>query len=94
MSLGNVRWRRVAAALLAVAALTLSSPRGHATVRAAGQPPAAVAGIGQGSFTWLGPGNIGGTVRDLAIDPSNPKTFWAATEDGLRGLFADRAAGR
>ena len=38
---------------------------------------AATAGIGQGSWNWIGPGNIGGRVRALAVHPSDPDIMWA-----------------
>ena len=35
------------------------------------------AGIAPGLWTALGPGNIGGRVRSLAISPTSPNTMWA-----------------
>ncbi|GIX03784.1 MAG: hypothetical protein KatS3mg113_0790 [Planctomycetaceae bacterium] len=40
------------------------------------------AGISPGSWTWLGPGNIGGRTRGLVIHPTNPNIMYAATVGG------------
>jgi hypothetical protein len=45
------------------------------------RPPAA-AGISPTSWTWLGPGNIGGRVRSLVIDPTTPSTWFAGSVSG------------
>ena len=46
------------------------------------QVSAAGAGINSGSWTWLGPGNIGGRVRALVIHPTNSNTMWAGSVSG------------
>ena len=40
------------------------------------------ADISRGSWTWLGPGNIGGRVRALVIHPTTPTTMWAGSVSG------------
>ena len=51
----------------------------------------AAAGIGRNSWTWLGPGNIGGRVRSLVIDPANPEVMFAGGVAG--GLFTTTTGG-
>lgn len=44
---------------------------------------AAGAGLnGAGSWTWLGPGNIGGRSRSLVIHPTNTNTMWLGSVSG------------
>jgi hypothetical protein len=43
---------------------------------------AASAGIDTGSWNWIGPGNIGGRVRALAIHPSDKNIMWAGGISG------------
>jgi len=45
-----------------------------------GAPSAA--GIGGSSWTWLGPGNIGGRVRSIAVNPIVPSTWFAGSVSG------------
>ncbi|MCP4141851.1 MAG: hypothetical protein GY755_16515, partial [Chloroflexi bacterium] len=40
------------------------------------------AGIENTSWNWIGPGNIGGRVRALAIHPTTPDTMWAGSVSG------------
>ena len=42
----------------------------------------ATAGIDTNSWTWLGPGNIGGRVRCILIHPASTNTMWAGGVDG------------
>jgi hypothetical protein len=50
----------------------LMDAKAHAdAMRSLGEPPS-LAGISRGSWTSIGPGNVGGRVRALAIDPGNP----------------------
>jgi hypothetical protein len=35
-----------------------------------------VAGIGAGSWSWIGPSNLSGRVRAIAIHPTQPATMW------------------
>ncbi len=37
---------------------------------------------GAGSWTWLGPGNIGGRSRSLVIHPSQPQNMWLGSVSG------------
>ena len=41
-----------------------------------------VAGITPGSWNWLGPGNVGGRIRSIAIDPANPNNMWVGSVSG------------
>ena len=41
-----------------------------------------VGGISRGSWTWLGPGNIGGRVRAIVIHPTTTTTMWAGSVSG------------
>ncbi|MBT7075945.1 MAG: hypothetical protein HN922_13670, partial [Anaerolineae bacterium] len=43
---------------------------------------AASAGIDSGSWNWVGPGNIGGRVRALAIHPTDKDIMWAGGISG------------
>ncbi|MDX1501318.1 MAG: hypothetical protein R3325_03070 [Thermoanaerobaculia bacterium] len=43
-------------------------------------------------WEWLGPGNIGGRTRALAIHPRRPKTMWAGGVSG--GIWKTENAGR
>lgn len=45
-------------------------------------PSPVVAGIEPGSWTWLGPGNIGGRVRSIVIHPTNTDNMWAGSVSG------------
>jgi hypothetical protein len=43
-----------------------------------------LAGIFPGSWTWLGPGNIGGRIRAIVVKPGDPNTMWlGATSGGI-----------
>lgn len=44
--------------------------------------PSGVAGIGSGLWTPLGPGNIGGRIRALVIDPTNASVMYAGSVGG------------
>ncbi len=44
--------------------------------------PARDAGLTPASWTWLGPGNIGGRVRALVIHPTQPGTMWCGSVSG------------
>jgi hypothetical protein len=50
-----------------------------------------VAGIDRGNWTWLGPGNIGGRVRSLVIDPTSTNVMFAGGVAG--GLFKTTTGG-
>lgn len=39
-------------------------------------------GISAGSWTWLGPGNVGGRLRAIIIHPTQTNTMWAASCGG------------
>ncbi|HMS55657.1 MAG TPA: hypothetical protein PKA27_09685, partial [Fimbriimonadaceae bacterium] len=40
------------------------------------------AGVYPGGWTWLGPGNIGGRVREILIHPSNTNIMWTGACSG------------
>jgi len=42
-------------------------------------------------WTWLGPGNIGGRLRAVLIDPANPQRMWTGSAGG--GVFYSDTAG-
>ena len=58
-----------------------------------GAAPAAAgeAGLTVAAWTWLGPGNIGGRIRGIVIDPGNPQRMWAASVGG--GVWHTQDAG-
>jgi hypothetical protein len=41
-----------------------------------------VAAVTRSQWRWLGPGNIGGRIRSIAIDPTNPSTLYAGSVGG------------
>ncbi len=43
------------------------------------------------SWTWLGPGNIGGRLRAVLIDPGNPQRMWVGSAGG--GVWYSDTAG-
>src|ERR1035438_3878512 len=47
-----------------------------------GTPGPLVAGITNGGWTWLGPGNIGGRVRSILIHPTATNILWCGGVDG------------
>jgi photosystem II stability/assembly factor-like uncharacterized protein len=58
---------------------TAGVPTGPAGAAAGG---AAEAGLSLAAWHWLGPGNIGGRVRGIVIDPSDPSRIWATSAGG------------
>lgn len=40
------------------------------------------AGVYPGNWTWLGPGNVGGRVREILIHPTNPNIMWTGACSG------------
>ncbi len=50
-----------------------------------------VAGIDPGAWAWLGPGNIGGRIRSIVIDPTNPNNMWVGSVSG--GIWRSSNAG-
>jgi hypothetical protein len=49
---------------------------------AASSPDAASGPIRPGAWRWLGPGNIGGRIRSLVINPTNPDVMIAGSVGG------------
>jgi len=54
------------------------------------------AGLGGGvtpaSWTWVGPGNIGGRIRPVVIHPNDPQTIWVGSASG--GIWKTTDAGQ
>ena len=56
--------------------------------RTAGVPTSAAAaapeeaGLSLAGWQWFGPGNIGGRIRGVAVDPGEPSRMWAASVGG------------
>ncbi len=50
-----------------------------------------VAGINPGAWAWLGPGNIGGRIRSIVIDPANANRMWVGSVSG--GIWFSTNAG-
>ncbi len=48
-------------------------------------------GIGQFSWTWLGPNNIGGRIRSIAFHPTTPSTMFVGSVSG--GLWKSTTSG-
>src|SRR5436305_6628008 len=49
------------------------------------------AGIAPDSWTWLGPGNIGGRIRSIAIQPGNANNMYVGSVSG--GIWRTTNAG-
>jgi photosystem II stability/assembly factor-like uncharacterized protein len=49
---------------------------------AAAPPAPGEAGLTVAAWQWLGPGNIGGRIRGIVIDPGDPSRMWAASVGG------------
>lgn len=47
--------------------------------------------VTRNNWTWLGPGNIGGRIRSIAIDPTDANKIWAGSVGG--GLWKTTNAG-
>ena len=47
-----------------------------------GSPGPLTAGIATNTWTWLGPGNIGGRVRSILVHPTLTNIFWCGGVDG------------
>ena len=48
----------------------------------AGGPSPLVATLNTNNWEWLGPGNVGGRTRSIAIHPSQPGTMWVGGVGG------------
>jgi photosystem II stability/assembly factor-like uncharacterized protein len=68
------------AAVADAPAQTAGVPTGSAGAAAGGA--AAEAGLSVAAWEWLGPGNIGGRIRGIVIDPGHPSRMWAASVGG------------
>ncbi|HYU26001.1 MAG TPA: hypothetical protein VEO74_12400, partial [Thermoanaerobaculia bacterium] len=49
------------------------------------------AGVNRTSWTWLGPGNIGGRITTILFDPSDANTMWVNNAGG--GIWKSTNAG-
>lgn len=54
-------------------------------------PSLQAAGIEPDSWTWIGPGNIGGRIRAIVIDPISVNTMWVGSVSG--GIWRTTDAG-
>ena len=45
-------------------------------------PPPAAGLNATTSWTWLGPGNVGGRIRSIVVDPDDPDTMWIGSVGG------------
>ncbi len=61
--------------------LTRAKAQADAMLAAEGDSPTA-GGISRGAWSWIGPGNIGGRTRSLAVNPSNTNIIYAGTVGG------------
>jgi photosystem II stability/assembly factor-like uncharacterized protein len=77
------------AAIAETPAQTAGVPTGPARAAPGGAP--ADAGLSVAAWQWLGPGNIGGRIRGIAIDPGDPSQMWAASVGG--GVWHTRDGG-
>ena len=69
--------QRYIEAMDAMRGMPLFSTRANAFVSAAdSESPTPTAGAALGSWTGVGPGNIGGRIRSLLIDPATPATMY------------------
>src|SRR5439155_21567873 len=60
--------------------------------KAAGKPNGMeVANIQPSDWTWLGPGNVGGRIRTIVIDPNNANSMWVGSASG--GIWHSTDAG-
>lgn len=50
-----------------------------------------VAGLSSDSWTWLGPGNVGGRIRSIVIDPTDANRMWVGSIAG--GIWRTTDAG-
>ena len=50
-----------------------------------------VAGINPGAWAWLGPGNVGGRIRSIVIDPTNANKMFVGSVSG--GIWTTTNAG-
>src|SRR5262245_6789350 len=61
-------------------ALARALPRPSNKGPSGGTPrPPPIAGIETNSWTWLGPGNIGGRVRSILIHPTRTNILWCGS---------------
>src|SRR5947208_2242011 len=75
---GSVEWL-----LVAVVTNPPAQTAGVPTGPVAAAPPApGEAGLTVAAWQWIGPGNIGGRVRGIVIDPGNASRMWAASVGG------------
>ena len=56
-----------------------------------GELPRPEAGIAPDSWTWMGPGNVGGRIRSIVIHPTNPSNMWVGSVGG--GIWRSVNAG-
>ena len=57
-------------------------PARSSAVDLQGEATPSAAGISPSSWTWLGPGNIGGRVKSIVVNPFLPSTWFAGSVSG------------
>ena len=67
---------------LYVAAVTDTPARTAGVPTSSAGAAPAEAGLSVAAWQWLGPGNIGGRIRGIAIDPGDSSRMWAASVGG------------
>jgi hypothetical protein len=79
-----LKWGGLARRLESAPAAPLDPRMFTATSPAVALPAAAAATntIAPGSWRWLGPGNIGGRIRSLVVNPATPSTMFAGGVGG------------
>jgi len=60
----------------------MRSEQNRQAVAAGESPDKEIAGIDPGSWTPLGPGNIGGRIRSIVFDPTNENSMWVGSVGG------------
>ena len=78
----RARERRAAGAALRLDAPAAPSPAGSTGAFAGAAQNASAEPVQPGAWRWLGPGNIGGRIRSLVIDPTNPDVMLAGSVGG------------
>ena len=74
--------RNAAGAAQPSTADTTPGTAGAAQPTTAGTVQPSTANIDRSLWNWIGPGNVGGRVRSIVIDPTNPQTMWAGSVGG------------
>lgn len=90
---GNIAadgWEKAREHMVRMRDVQLERARAGAATRQPTTKPEA-AGIRPDSWTWLGPGNIGGRIRSIVISPTDPESMWVGSVSG--GIWHTTNAG-